>query len=154
MIYLAASTRMANVVRIVAKSHQVTHPWWDNLDTKTYTEWSGLSHQYVSGIRLSTTVLGIVNPYEITPGLMHELGVARGLSRQVMLINLFPAEKLLPDQFFLTDYFWSARTFEAFEHHECYLAADELDVAQAINECYSANIRNVPMGSIIPRRPL
>lgn len=154
MIYIAASTRMANVVRIVAKSHQVTHPWWDNLDTKTYTEWSGLSHQCVSGIRLSTTVVGIVNPYEITPGLMHELGVARGLARQVMIINLFPAEKLMPDQFFFTDYFWSARTFEAFINHPEYMTRDDEKIAKAINECYSANIRNVPMGSIIPRRPL
>lgn len=161
MFYLAASSQNWPLARALSEHYPTTFKWWEHLKSPD-SQWEGICHRCHSGIRLSTTVIGLIDPLRCTSGVFYELGFARGLRRQVVLVSLFPQKPHPPEAFMLSDRYWQARTLFAFRDlkradgrlvtgRRQYTSATLDQRVEAIKLCLDRCLPSVPLGDYTPR---
>lgn len=110
--YIAASSQDATMARAIAFRYPTRCPWWEKLGV--YPQyWPKQARDEFTAIRDCQALIALVDPNNPSHGLMHELGIARGLGTPCLIVSKWKPEVLPPWMFFLADPFWSLRTCAA-----------------------------------------
>jgi hypothetical protein len=109
--YIAASSQDATWARSIAFRYPTRFPWWEKRVGPQY--WPKLSRDEFTAIRDCRALIALVDPTKPSYGLMHELGLARGLGTPCLIVAKWKPDVLPSWMFFLADPFWSLRTCAA-----------------------------------------